>query len=85
MKKPIAILSYAVIGLVICCAIMGIGPLLTTQQMTLYIHIIGGPLAYMFLSVSYFKSYNFTTLLETALIFICFIIMVDFFLLLLYY
>ena len=79
-KKIVTILIHAFIGWAICAAIMGIGMQLFSMKTTLIIHAIGGPLAFLIISLIYFKKFNYTTPLLTAIIFIGFIIFMDFFL-----
>lgn len=78
-KKIIIILIHAAIGWAICAAIMGIGMQLFSMKTTLIIHAIGGPFGFFILSLIYFKKYNYTSPLQTAIIFIAFIIVMDFF------
>jgi hypothetical protein len=59
---------------------MGIGMQLFSMKTTLIIHAIGGPVAFLILSLIYFKKFNYTSPLLTAIIFIGFIIFMDFFL-----
>jgi hypothetical protein len=59
---------------------MGIGMQLLSMKTTLLIHAAGGPVAFFFLSLIYFKKFNYTTPLQTAIIFIGFVIFMDFFL-----
>jgi len=80
LKKIFTILIFAFIGWAICAAIMGIGMQIFSMKTTLIIHAIGGPLAFLILSMIYFKKYNYTTPFLTAIIFIGFIIFMDFFL-----
>lgn len=80
LKKPLIILVHAFIGWAICAAIMGICMKVTSMENTLIIHAIGGPLGFIILSLVYFKKFNYTTPMQTALIFIGFIIFMDFFL-----
>ena len=79
-KKIFTILIHAFIGWAICAAIMGIGMQIFSMKTTLIIHAIGGPLAFLIISLIYFKKFNYTTPLLTAIIFIGFIIFMDFFL-----
>jgi len=51
----------------------------TTLQNTLIIHAIGAPIFFAGVSWSYFRKFNFTNPLQTALIFVGFVIIVDFF------
>ena len=48
-------------------------------QTALTIHAIGAPIFFMLVSVSYFKKFNYTTPLQTALIFVGVVITLDFF------
>jgi hypothetical protein len=79
-KKIVTILIHAFIGWTICASIMGIGMQLLSMKTTLLIHAAGGPVAFFFLSLIYFKKFNYTTPLQTAIIFIGFVIFMDFFL-----
>jgi hypothetical protein len=76
-KQLIIVLAHAFIGWAICAAIMGIGMALTTLQTTLILHAIGGPVGFFILSLIYFKKFNYTTPVQTAVIFISFVIFMD--------
>ncbi len=80
MRKFFVIFIHAFIGWAFCAAIMGIGQLLFSMQTTLIIHAIGGPLGFAAISFNYFRKYWYTSPLQTAIIFVGFIIVVDFFL-----
>ena len=80
LKKILIILLFAFIGWAICAAIMGIGMSIFSIETTLIIHLIIGPLAFAILSVIYHKWFNYTKPLLTAIIFVAFVIIVDFFL-----
>jgi hypothetical protein len=79
-KKIVTILIHSFIGWTICAAIMGIGMQIFSLKTTLNIHAIGGPVAFSVISLIYFKKYNYTSPMQTAIIFIGFIIFIDFFL-----
>lgn len=79
MNKTIVILIYAFIGWLICFLIMGIGQLFLPINTVLIIHLIGGPIAFILLSYHYHKKFNYTKPIYTALIFVSFVILVDFF------
>ena len=74
----IIILIFAFIGWMLCFAVIGIGRKVTTMDKTLIAHAIAAPLIFVGLSLVYFTFFNFTTPLETALIFTVFIILMDF-------
>lgn len=78
-RKIIIILIHAVIGWALCAATMGIGMSVTSLQNTLIIHMIAAPIFFTILSLVYFSKFNFTSPLQTALIFTGFVIIVDFF------
>jgi hypothetical protein len=76
----IIILVFAVMGWGACGATMGIGMALTTLKTTLIIHAISAPLYFGLFSLIYFRRFGYTTPLDTAAIFVGFVIAVDFFL-----
>jgi hypothetical protein len=79
-KQISIILFHAFIGWVFCGATMWIGMAVTSLQNALIAHAIGAPIYFAILSLVYFKKFNYTTPLQTALIFVGFVIAVDFFL-----
>jgi hypothetical protein len=52
---------------------------LISIESALIIHAIGAPIIFTTISLVYFNKFNYTTPLQTALIFVSFIIVVDFF------
>lgn len=78
-KKPIIIFIHMFIGWALCGAIIGIGRQVITIQNTLIIHAIGVPIIFAVISLIYFKKFNYTTPLQTAVIFLSFAIFMDFF------
>lgn len=79
LKKIFIILVHAFIGWAICAAIMGIGMQYFSLKTTLIIHAIGGPFGFAILSWFYFRKFDYTTPLQTAIIFVAFVIFMDFF------
>lgn len=79
-KQILIILIFAFIGWAACGATMGISMSLTTIDAALIIHAIGAPVYFIILSLVYFKRFNYTTPLTTGVIFISFVVIVDFFL-----
>ena len=59
---------------------MGIGMATLSIENALIIHAIGAPLFFTGVSLVYFSKFNYTTPLQTAIIFVGFVILVDFFL-----
>jgi hypothetical protein len=78
-KKLINVLVHAFIGWALCAAMMGIGMATTSLQNALIIHAIGAPIFFTIVSLIYFKKFNGTTPLHTAIIFVGFVIAIDFF------
>ena len=78
-RQIVVILMHAFMGWAICTAIMGIGMSVTSLQTTLILHAVGGPIAFIVLSIIYFIKFNYTGPLQTAIIFISFVIFMDVF------
>jgi len=80
-RKEISIIGiHAFIGWVLCTATMVISMATTTVQNSLIIHAVAAPIIYTAVSLSYFSKFNFTRPLQTGLIFVGFVIFMDFFL-----
>lgn len=77
-RKIITLFIHAFIGWALCAATMGIGQSVTSIQNALIIHAIGAPIYFSAVSLNYFKKFNYTTPLQTAIIFVGFVITVDF-------
>jgi hypothetical protein len=67
------------VGWAFCAAIMGIGMAVTSLQTTLILHAIGGPIGFMIISLFYFKKFDFSSPLQTAILFIAFVVFMDLF------
>jgi hypothetical protein len=78
IKKLAIIFVHALIGWALCAATMGIGMKLTSMQNTLIIHAIGAPIYFALVSLIYFTRFHYTRPLTTALIFVGFVMIVDF-------
>ncbi len=57
---------------------MGVGPLLMSMQTTLVVHAIAAPVFFFIISFIYHAKFNYTKPLVTALIFVGFVIFMDF-------
>ena len=79
VKQLAIILGHAFVGWALCAATMGIGMAITSLQNTLIAHAIGAPIFFAVVSLVYFRKFNYTAPLQTALIFVGFVITVDFF------
>ncbi len=78
-KKIITILVHAFVGWALCAATMGIGMATTSINNALMIHAVAAPIFFFVVSLIYFKKFNYTTPLQTAITFVGFVIAVDFF------
>ena len=76
-KKILIVLFHAFVGWGICGAIIGIGRNVTTMEITLILHEIGAPVFFAIIALAYFKYFNYTTPLQTAIIFVSFVIVTD--------
>ncbi len=77
--KSIVILAHAFAGWTLCGAIIGVGRGITSLENTLIIHAIGAPIIFAAISLNYFKKFNYTNPLQTAVIFVSFVIFMDIF------
>ena len=77
--KIMTLLAHAFVGWALCAATMGIGMSVTTLQAALIIHAVGAPIFFAAVSLIYFSRFHFTPALQTALIFVGFVMVVDFF------
>ncbi|NIR02014.1 MAG: hypothetical protein GTN78_17775 [Gemmatimonadales bacterium] len=58
---------------------MGIGMAVTSVGATLIVHAIGAPLIFALVSWSYFSRFGYTAPLQTAMIFLSFVLLMDIF------
>lgn len=70
---------HAFVGWALCTASMGISMALTTVENALIIHAAGAPIIFTGVSLVYFTKFNYTKPLHTGLIFVGFVIFMDFF------
>jgi FtsH-binding integral membrane protein len=79
-RRVLVILVHGLLGWALCAATMGLGMALTTQTAAMWIHLILGPVFFGLISLFYFRRFNFTSPMATALIFVGLVIGLDFFL-----
>jgi hypothetical protein len=79
LKRGLVVILFAFLGWLLCFATIGIGMALTSIQTALVIHAIAAPIIFTSLSLVYFKKYNYTSPFVTAIIFIGFVVFMDFF------
>lgn len=80
MKQVLFPVLAGILGWALCGAIMFVGMAITDIQTTLVAHAIGAPIIFSLISWFYFKRSDFTTPLQTALLFIGIVMFIDFFL-----
>jgi hypothetical protein len=78
-KQITIILAHAFVGWILCAATMGIGMAFTSLKNALVVHAIAAPVFFAIVASVYFKKFNYTTPIVTALIFVGFVAIVDFF------
>ena len=76
----VTILALALLGWALCGAIMFVGMAVTSLQTTLIIHAIGAPIIFGTISWFYFGRFGYTSPLATAVVFLCVVMAMDFFL-----
>jgi len=79
LKRGLVVILFAFLGWLLCFATIGIGMALTSIQTALVIHAIAAPIIFTSLSLVYFRKYNYTSPFVTAIIFIGFVVFMDFF------
>jgi hypothetical protein len=79
MRNIFIILAHALVGWALCGATMGIGMATMSLDNALIVHAIAAPIFFAIISLVYFRNFNFTSPLQTALIFVGFVIAMDFF------
>lgn len=80
IKQVAVIVLLGLLGWALCGAIMFIGMEVTDIQTTLIVHAIGAPIIFSLISLFYFRKYGYTTPLQTAILFITIVVLMDFFL-----
>ena len=79
-KKLIIPGLLGLLGWALCGAIMFVGMAVTDIQTALIVHVIGAPIIFSLISWFYFKRLNYTSPIQTAFLFICIVVFMDFFL-----
>jgi hypothetical protein len=77
MKKLIIVLIHALIIWALCGATIAIGRSITTLQLTLRIHVIAAPIFAFLVAIVYYKKFNYTSPMWTAIIFLLLVIALD--------
>jgi len=78
-KKPFVILTLGIFGWAACGIIMFVLLNITTIYLSLIIHFIATPFIFLAISNLYFKKFDYTTPLLTAIFFTLIVMILDFF------
>jgi hypothetical protein len=76
--KLLIVSIYAFMGWTLCGVVMFIGTAVTSEFIALIIHAVAAPIIFAVVSSFYFKKYDLTTPLETAALFVAFVVLLDF-------
>jgi hypothetical protein len=77
-KKIIPVFVHAFIVWILCAATIGIGRATTSAENTFIIHAILAPIIAGIVSLNYYKKFNYTSPIQTALIFVFIPMALDF-------
>jgi hypothetical protein len=78
-NELISVILFGIAGQLGCWGLMIGGQAVTTLENALIIHAIGAPIVFAFVSLIYFKKYNYSKPSITAIIFVTVVILIDFF------
>jgi hypothetical protein len=79
IKKFGVVLTFALVTQMLCWAIMVVGRMVTSLENTLIEHAIGTPIIAILVSLIYYKKFNYSTPLQTAIVFVSVVIAMDVF------
>ncbi|OGD54314.1 hypothetical protein A3K80_08215 [Candidatus Bathyarchaeota archaeon RBG_13_38_9] len=79
IAKSVVIFLHGFIIWSLCGAVIGVGMSTTSLNNALIIHAIAAPIIAISISAIYFKKFNYTTALQTAVIFVATAILLDIF------
>lgn len=80
ISKVGIVMGHAFLGWALCAATMGLGMALVSEETAIIIHAIAAPIFFAGIAWVYFTRFHYTAPLQTALIFVGFVMFVDFFL-----
>lgn len=79
IKKSVVILIHAFIGWLLCGMAIDICKCVSSSKNALIAYAIIVSIIFAIISLIYFKKFNYTTPLQTAIIFVCFMVFMDIF------
>lgn len=68
---------HALVGWILCGAVMYIGTAVTTLENTLIIHLAAAPVIFCAISLVYFKKFNYFSPREVAAVFLAVVVFMD--------
>ncbi|MCK5551900.1 MAG: hypothetical protein KAJ09_02060 [Deltaproteobacteria bacterium] len=77
LKKSLVLLAHAFVGWSLCGLTMGIGMAATSVNTTLIIHAIAAPIIFSLVSSVYFRKFHYTSPIQTAIIFVSCVVLLD--------
>jgi len=77
LRKILILLIHAFIVWALCGMTIGIGRSLISMELTLIVHLIAAPVYACIVSFVYYRKFNFTSPIQTAFIFLLFVIVMD--------
>jgi hypothetical protein len=77
LKKSLVLFVHAFVGWSLCGLTMAIGMATTSLTNALIIHVVAVPIIFAFVSSVYFKRFRYTSPLQTAIIFVSVVIVLD--------
>ena len=79
LKNSLVLLAHAFVGWALCGLTMAIGMTATSLTNALIIHAVAVPIVFGLVSSFYFKKFRYTSPLQTAIIFVSVVIVLDIF------
>jgi hypothetical protein len=77
LKKSLVLFVHAFVGWSLCGLAMAIGMATTSLTNALIIHAVAVPIVFGLVSSFYFKKFRYTSPLQTAIVFVSFVIVLD--------
>ena len=77
-RNILILLTYAFVGWALCGAVMGIGMATMSIDMALIVHAVAAPIIFFAVSLVYLKYANVAGPIQTAAIFVGFVMVMDF-------
>jgi hypothetical protein len=79
IKKIVVLFCFSLIGWALCGGVIALGRNVATMDITLIMHAVAVPIIFSILSWLYHKKYNYTSSVITGLVFLCFALIMDYF------